>query len=209
MVDIKYRLLTLYPDITFGMDISDPGVDCVISPSGEIESWDMAEPQPSEAELSTVTAEQINNQKATQKRIDIINLIYEICRKRNDQITNDYSLAEGTRWERDRKEIEIGNFAYFNARAGAYMTGQEYVEQRINPKIEASDRFVDQNIAKRNDLVYLLSQTPDSELDQFDYKSIWDDETDYIEPVEFDTQEEKGWWRSLMDSIPWNVNIFG
>jgi hypothetical protein len=206
MVDLKERLEILFPDINFG-DLPTLG-DCFITKE-KIITWNRVEPQPTEQELLAVPDEQINNLKASAKRATIKNKIYGIRRKRNDQIIKSYSLAEGTRWERDRKEIELGNFAYFNARAGAYMTGQEYVEQRIKPKIEAGDHFVDQNIAKCNDLVYLLDQTPDANLEQFDYTSIWDEEVDYTEPVEFDTQEKKGWWRSLMDGIPWKINIFG
>jgi hypothetical protein len=86
------------------------------------------------------------------------------------------------------------------------MTGEQFAIQRVKPNIDAGDIFVDQNVAKRTALLIKLATTPDEDLDNFDFISIWDEAADYTPPpVETISTST---WDNLMASIPWNIKLF-
>lgn len=144
-------------------------------------------------------------QELQEKREQITNSIYQIASSQTEQLRKGYSVTEAIRWTEDKEAIVLGNWLHFSTRSGSTMTGQQYAETRVIPKIVAGDLFLDKVIAKRTDLMISLDNTLDEDLDSFDYTSIWDEEIDYIPPP-IEEVSTSG-WRDLMESIPFNIDV--
>jgi len=141
----------------------------------------------------------------TDRRQEILDCIYQIAHSQTEQLRSSYSVTEAIRWTEDKAAIAVSNWSHFTARAGSTMTGQQYAETRVIPKITAGDSFLDKVIAKRTDLMVALDNTLDEDLDSFDYTSGWDEETDYTPPPVEEVSTSA--WRNLMDNIPFNIDI--
>lgn len=133
-------------------------------------------------------------------RADIKAAIYARCKMLNDQPAQLYSITEACRWTEDREHYKAGNWAHFDSRSGA-MTGEQYALSRVEPKIKKGDDFVNQNIAKRTDLLVALDATPYEELVNFDYTSMWDDASDYVAPDPGEVPLTA--WQQFLGAIQW------
>jgi len=137
---------------------------------------------------------------AARKRIE--NVIYLIASQYITQITgNRYSTSEAIRWPKDQEAIAAGNWARFNRRSGSQLTGRQYAETRVIPKIDAGEYFMDRIIAKRTDLLLNLAATPAEDLATFDYTSVWDEETDFNPPGPLVVTPT--FWQKLISQIQW------
>lgn len=154
----------------------------------------------------TLTPEELT-EKYAEIRFTISTNIYQICESKTERLRSSYSVTEAVRWTEDREAINLNNWSHFDVRAGSTMTGQQYAESRVIPKMEAGNNYLDQNIGKRTDLLVALDSCPDEELSDFDYTSIWDEASDYVAPV-IESDPALGSWGTLMSSIPWNIKLF-
>jgi hypothetical protein len=140
------------------------------------------------------------------KREEITERIYDIASAQSHELSSNYSIIEAVRWTEDREAIALGNWSHFDDRAGTTMTGQQYAETRVIPKITAGNIFLDKVIAKRTDLMIALANTADVDLDSFDYTSMWDESTDYTPPPIEEVSTSR--WDALMASIPLNIKLW-
>ena len=116
-----------------------------------------------------------------------------------DQITNKYGLAKVIQFQEYKRQIEAGNSAWFEKKAGPRLTGAQYMLGVAKPKIVAGDEFTDQVIAIETTLNVDLMACLDEDLPSFDYKTMWDEIDDFIDPpIE---EVPASWWSAFKNNL--------
>ena len=121
-----------------------------------------------------------------------------------DQITAEYSNTRMTRFQKYLDEINAGNGTYFKRMAGASdLTGSQFMISYVKPMIVAGDRFVDEIIGIETTLLEELKVVADRDLRLFDYKTMWDDVDDFVDPPPDNV--DPTWWAALKAKLQMKV----
>ncbi len=121
-----------------------------------------------------------------------------------DQITAEYSNTRLTRFQKYKDEIDAGNSAYFERMAGASgLTPSQYMLSYVKPMIVSGDRFVDEIIGIETTLLENLKTIDDRDLRTFDYKTMWDDIDDFVDPPPENV--DPTWWAALKAKLQMKV----
>jgi hypothetical protein len=113
------------------------------------------------------------NKTLADKQAELINQVRQHAIMLEDQITGKYPKGEVSRWPEYKAAIAAQDWSVFDNMAPDGMTGQEYAQNHIEPKIAPWTAFSDALTKTRNNHEAAIMSTPEADLVSYDITTGW------------------------------------